>query len=76
MTMLVWCILFYRDILAVKPAATADEEMLIAGMMPVALIFAASAVTLVVVSLFTQPPSTATIRKFFDPAARDAKTAS
>jgi solute:Na+ symporter, SSS family len=35
------------------------------GMMPVALIFAASVLTLVVVSLMTRPPSRATINKFF-----------
>lgn len=76
MTLLVWGVLFYRDILAVKPPEMADEEMLIGGMMPVTLIFAASAVTLVVVSLFTRPPSEGTITKFFDPAASGTKTAS
>jgi SSS family solute:Na+ symporter len=59
-----WCVLFYRDILAVKPPG-AEEELLIAGMMPVTLIIAASAVTLVVVSLLTAKPSDATLRKFF-----------
>jgi SSS family solute:Na+ symporter len=59
-----WCILFYRDIIAVKPPG-ADEELLIAGMMPVTLIIAASTVTLVVVSLLTAKPSDATLKKFF-----------
>jgi SSS family solute:Na+ symporter len=59
-----WCILFYRDIIAVKPPG-ADEELLIAGMMPVTLIIAASSVTLVAVSLLTAKPSDATLKKFF-----------
>lgn len=59
-----WCVLFYRDIIAVKPPG-ADEELLIAGMMPVTLIIAASAATLVVVSLLTAKPSDATLKKFF-----------
>jgi hypothetical protein len=59
-----WCVLFYRDIIAVKPPG-ADEELLIAGMMPVTLIIAASTVTLVVVSLLTAKPSDATLKKFF-----------
>jgi SSS family solute:Na+ symporter len=59
-----WCALFYRDIFAEKSSG-ADEELLIAGMMPVTLIIAASAVTLVVVSLLTAKPSDATLKKFF-----------
>jgi solute:Na+ symporter, SSS family len=59
-----WSVLFYRDIIATKPPG-ADEELLIAGMMPVTLIIAASAITLVAVSLFTAKPSAATLRKFF-----------
>lgn len=35
------------------------------GIMPVAVIFAASASSLVIVSLFTQPPSKETLQKFF-----------
>ncbi len=65
-TTVVWSVLFYRDIFAEK-APGSEEEKLIFGMMPVAIIFAASAVTLVVVSLITRPLSTATINKFFDP---------
>jgi SSS family solute:Na+ symporter len=63
-TIVTWSILFYRDIIAVKPPG-ADEELLIAGMMPVTVIIAASAIALVGVSLFTRPPSEATLRKFF-----------
>jgi len=63
-TTLVWSALFYRDILLKKPGM--DDELLIGGMMPVAFIFGASVLTLVVVSLLTQPPSTKTIEKFFD----------
>ena len=63
-TTITWCILFYRDIIAVKPPGE-SEELLIAGMMPVTLIFAASAITLVVASLLTPKPSDSTLRKFF-----------
>ncbi|MBL9159199.1 MAG: sodium:solute symporter family protein [Verrucomicrobiales bacterium] len=61
----VWCVLFYRDIIAVKPAGGASDELLIFGMMPVAIIVAVSTLSLVVVSLFTRKPSDETIRKFF-----------
>jgi SSS family solute:Na+ symporter len=63
-TAVTWSILFYRDVIAVKPPGSSDE-LLIAGMMPVTLIIAASAITLVVVSLLTRKPSDATLRKFF-----------
>jgi SSS family solute:Na+ symporter len=63
-TTIAWCTLFYRDIIAKKPPGESDE-LLIAGMMPVTLIFAASAITLVVVSLLTPKPSDSTLRKFF-----------
>ena len=43
-------------------------EYLVWGMMPVAFIFAASLLALVVVSLLTQPPSEKTIDKFFPKA--------
>ena len=58
-----WCILFYRDIISQHPGA--EEELLIAGMMPVTLIIAASAITLVAVSLLTKKPSETTLKKFF-----------
>lgn len=62
-TALTWAVLFYRDIIAVKPPG--GEELLIFGMMPVTVIVAASAITLVVVSLLTPKPSDSTLRKFF-----------
>ena len=64
-TAMTWGYLFYHDILAVKPAGAGDEEMLVFGMMPVAIIIALSTVSLVVVSLLTKKPSEAIIRKFF-----------
>lgn len=63
-TVVAWCILFYRDIIAEKPAGM-EDELLIAGMMPVTILIALSSVTLVVVSLLTSPPSDKTIKKFF-----------
>jgi SSS family solute:Na+ symporter len=58
-----WCVLFYRDMIAEKPPGV--EELLIFGMMPVAIMFALSAVTLVVVSLLTRPPSDEVLARFF-----------
>lgn len=66
-----WSVLFYQDVVAVKPPG-ADGELLIGGMMPVAVIVAVSTVTLVVVSLFTSKPSDATLRKFFATSNRTA----
>jgi SSS family solute:Na+ symporter len=43
----------------------ANREYLVYGMMPVAVIFAASALTIFVVSLITPAPSQSTIEKFF-----------
>ncbi|WP_193211722.1 sodium:solute symporter family protein [Luteolibacter marinus] len=63
-TAVTWSVLFYRDIIAVKPPG-AEDELLIAGMMPVTFIVAASAISLVVVSLLTPKPADATLRKFF-----------
>lgn len=65
-TTVVWSVLFYRDIFAEKPPG-AEDEKLILGMMPVAFIFAASAATLVLVSLLTRPLPEPTVAKFFDP---------
>lgn len=42
-----------------------DRKYLIFGMMPAAIIFTASAVTIVVVSLCTTPPTQETIKKYF-----------
>lgn len=45
----------------------ADREYLFLGMMPVATIIGLSTFALVAVSLFTSPPSQATVNKFFAP---------
>jgi len=63
-TAVTWSVLFYNDIIAKKPPGT-EDELLIWGMMPVTLIIAASAITLVVVSLLTRKPSDTVLRKFF-----------
>lgn len=42
-----------------------DREFLIGGMMPVTIMFATCAVSLVVVSLMTKPPTDETLLKFF-----------
>jgi SSS family solute:Na+ symporter len=57
-----WSVLFYRDIIA--PKAPGADESLIFGLMPVVFIVAASAVTLVIVSLLTRPPSAQTVQRF------------
>ena len=52
-----WGILFYEGLIAPTLAGEAMEgDYLVGGMMPVTLIFAASAIALVAVSLVTQPP--------------------
>ncbi len=56
----VWFILFAR-----AGFGTSKEESLVFGMMPVATIIICSALTLVVVSLLTPPPSEKTLLKFF-----------
>lgn len=67
----VWLVLFRQDILA--PAGEGkDGELLVFGLMPVAVIFAVAAVSLVVVSLLTRPPSAETVARFF-PQARSSK---
>ncbi len=61
-----WFVLFYQDI--INPSqARIDEggDYLVFGMMPVAVIFTASAVALIGVSLATRPPAPETIDKFF-----------
>lgn len=66
-TVTTWTVLFTRD-LAAKGSAGGGDELLVFGMMPVALIVAVSTLTLVVVSLLTPLPSKATINKFFPEA--------
>ncbi len=62
-TALSWLVLFYRDMIAEKPPGV--EELLVFGMMPVAVMFALSTAALVTVSLLTPPPSQATLARFF-----------
>ncbi len=59
-----WCVLFYRDIVAEKPPGS-EDELLIFGMMPVAVLVALSAVSLVLVSLLTRPPAPEVVARFF-----------
>jgi len=62
----VWGGLLYYDLqIYKKDTSHPHGDMLIGGMMPVAVIFATCVVTLVVVSLASQPPQRATIDKFF-----------
>jgi SSS family solute:Na+ symporter len=68
-TMIAWIVLFTRD-MAAKGGSGGSEELLVFGMMPVALIVAISALTVVMVSLLTQPPATATVQKFFPEALK------
>ncbi|MGV3533308.1 MAG: hypothetical protein ACO1QR_13130 [Chthoniobacteraceae bacterium] len=62
-TVATWLFLFIRDMAA--KGVSGGDELLVFGMMPVALIVAVSALTVVVVSLLTQPPSAETVEKFF-----------
>ena len=64
-----WAALFYDGLLAPTLAGERiGEDYLIWGMMPVTVMIAASTTALVVVSLLTRPPSSATVRRFFDEA--------
>lgn len=64
-----WAALFYDGLLAPTLAGERiGEDYLILGMMPVTVMIAASTTALVVVSLLTRPPSSATVRRFFDEA--------
>ncbi len=62
-TAIVWTALFLRD--QSLKASGSGAEALVFGMLPVVVIFGCSLVTLVVVSLLTQPPTKETIEKFF-----------
>jgi hypothetical protein len=65
-----WCGFFYDGFLVPTFAGEKPGEYLIFGMMPVAVIFVASAATLVLVSLATRPPPREVVDKFFmKPAA-------
>ncbi|MEZ5303445.1 MAG: sodium:solute symporter family protein [Verrucomicrobiales bacterium] len=63
-TAAVWGVLFYRDIFAAG-GSDGEHEKLIFGMMPVAIIFASSALAMWLVSLITKPPSDEVVAKFF-----------
>jgi SSS family solute:Na+ symporter len=54
-----WSYLFYRGLIEplMGEAAASDGDYLVFGMMPVAVMFTASATALVVVSLMTKPPA-------------------
>ncbi|MHC4512072.1 MAG: sodium:solute symporter family protein [Planctomycetota bacterium] len=65
-TAVTWAILFYEGL--IKPLMAGErrgEDYLVFGMMPVTIMFAASAVTLVLVSLLTKPPEKAIVDRFF-----------
>ena len=67
-TAVTWGILFWFGL--IKPAMageTGHGEFLIGGMMPVAVMFAASVISLVGVSLLTQPPAKEVVDRFFIP---------
>ena len=75
-TAVTWFVFFYDGLLKEiiyflrhpdETPTPGGGDYLIWGMMPVAIIFTVSALTLVVVSLLTRPPAAATIDKFFDP---------
>jgi SSS family solute:Na+ symporter len=65
-TVVVWVALFARDmqLKGDKPGAPGGDEALIWGVMPVTIIFTASTVALVIVSLLTRPPSEDVVSKF------------
>ncbi|HIE71612.1 MAG TPA: hypothetical protein EYP98_16370 [Planctomycetes bacterium] len=68
-----WCVLFYDGLVA--PTLAGDHlggDYLIWGMMPVAFMVAASAVTLIVVSLATKPLPGSTIDRYFDLGLQEA----
>jgi SSS family solute:Na+ symporter len=62
----VWFALFYQGLIApLARGETLEGDPLIWGMMPVAINLAATAVTLVVVSLLTAPPERRVVDRFF-----------
>lgn len=74
-TAVVWTALFVHDMIEKQKLPPGqDEELLIAGLMPVTFIFAASVASLVIVSLLTRPPATATLGKFFPALTPEAES--
>jgi solute:Na+ symporter, SSS family len=63
-TAVTWSLFFYQDVV-LNRAGPDGDKFLIFGFMPVAVIFASSAIALVAVSLLTRPPSQATVDRFF-----------
>ena len=57
-----WLVLFYDGLIA---RVDTSGDYLIGGVMPVAIMFAASAIALIVVSLLTSPPPRAVVDRFF-----------
>ena len=74
LTAATWAGLLYYDLAYVKAAGGHEEEMLLAGMMPVAVIFSVCLVSLVVISLLTRPPARQTIDRFFPKALEGLPT--
>ena len=63
-----WCYLFYQSGYGENRGYTFDLQLFgeTYSMMPVAPMFVASVLALVIVSLFTRPPSDTTLAKFFE----------
>ncbi len=59
-----WIYLFYQGLIAHEKT---EGDFLVAGVMPVTVIFLASAAALVVVSLMTKPPSEESVARFLPP---------
>ncbi|MEM7307794.1 MAG: sodium:solute symporter family protein [Planctomycetota bacterium] len=65
-----WSYFFYHGLIARPESGPgAEGEYLVFGLMPVALIFAASAAAMVLVSLVTPPPTEEHVERFFPPQA-------
>ena len=63
-----WAWLFYQGFVHPLTAGVEIEgDYLVGGLMPVAIVFAASALALVVVSLATSPPPAAHVERFMIP---------
>ena len=72
-----WWILFWIGLIdPILRGADGGEDYLVLGMMPVAIMVLVAAVTLVVVSLLTSPPSKHIVDRFFDLPENDANTQS
>lgn len=70
-----WAPLFYKGLIVpVREGHRTGTDYLIFGMMPVAVIFAASTIALVVVSLLTTPPPAKIVEQFFVPRGTKSST--